>query len=71
MTKAGTGLSKTGPKTLSVKKALVVEALFDPRKIKEGSAITDLFTFWRGWGHDVIMINITVRELSNKRQICQ
>ena len=24
------------------------------RKIKEGSAITDLFTFWRGWGHDVI-----------------
>ena len=41
----------------------------EPRKFKEGSAITDLFTFLRGWGHDVIKISCqlsTVNEMSNQ-----
>ena len=28
-----------------------------PKYIEEGMAILLLFTFWRGWGHDVIVIH--------------
>ena len=33
----------------------VMSKLLEPKYVEEGMAILDLFTFWRGWEHDVIV----------------
>ena len=33
-----------------------------PKYIEEGMAILHLFTFWRGWGHDIIVIHQLSKE---------
>ena len=42
-------------------KCLVPNSWFYPKYIEEGMAITHLFTFGRGWGHDVTMIHMGQR----------
>ena len=39
--------------------------MLGPKYIEEGMAILLLFTFWRGWGHDVIVR----QQLSNEERI--
>ena len=43
----------------------VMSKLLEPKYVEEGMAILDLFTFWRGWEHDVIVR----QQLSKEYQI--
>ena len=40
----------------------VMSKLLEPKYVEEGMAILDLFTFWRGCGHDVIVIHQLSKE---------
>ena len=40
---------------------------FGAKYIEEGMAILTLFTFWRGWGHDVIVAQVMSTQLQNRQ----